>query len=76
VASDQPALERWPPVEGKPHMHQTILALWGMPIGEFFDLEALSKTCSELGRYTFFFSSWPLNVLGGVASPPNAAAFL
>ncbi|KAH9857445.1 hypothetical protein C2E23DRAFT_881056 [Lenzites betulinus] len=75
VASDQPALERWPPPEGVPHLHQTILGLWGMPIGEFFDLEALSKQCAETGRYTFFFSSWPLNVLGGVASPPNAAAY-
>ena len=33
-----------------------------MPIGEFFDLEALSKQCVETGRYSFFFSSWPLNV--------------
>uniref|UniRef100_A0A0W0GDE6 Cyclase family protein n=1 Tax=Moniliophthora roreri TaxID=221103 RepID=A0A0W0GDE6_MONRR len=33
VASDQPALERWPTPEGTPHMHQTILGLWGMPIG-------------------------------------------
>ncbi|KAI0355185.1 hypothetical protein OH77DRAFT_1425248 [Trametes cingulata] len=75
VASDQPALERWPPPAGTPHLHQTILGLWGMPIGEFFDLEALSKQCAETGRYTFFFSSWPLNVLGGIASPPNAAAY-
>ncbi|KAI0373111.1 hypothetical protein BV20DRAFT_1050031 [Pilatotrama ljubarskyi] len=75
VASDQPALERWPPPEGVAHLHSTILGLWGMPIGEFFDLEALSKHCAETGRYTFFFSSWPLNVLGGVASPPNAAAY-
>ncbi|KAI0823831.1 hypothetical protein BC628DRAFT_1420576 [Trametes gibbosa] len=75
VASDQPALERWPPPEGVPHLHETLLGLWGMPIGEFFDLEALSKQCAETGRYTFFFSSWPLNVLGGVASPPNAAAY-
>ncbi|CDO71942.1 hypothetical protein BN946_scf184940.g89 [Trametes cinnabarina] len=75
VASDQPALERWPPPKNPGHLHQTILGLWGMPIGEFFDLEALSKQCSETGRYTFFFSSWPLNVLGGVASPPNAAAY-
>ncbi|CDO71941.1 hypothetical protein BN946_scf184940.g88 [Trametes cinnabarina] len=73
VASDQPALERWPPPEGVTHLHSTLLGMWGMPIGEFFDLEALSKHCAETGRYTFFFSSWPLNVLGGVASPPNAA---
>ncbi|PCH38510.1 hypothetical protein WOLCODRAFT_130933 [Wolfiporia cocos MD-104 SS10] len=74
IASDQPAIERWPPPG--PHLHQTLLGLWGMPIGEFFDLEALSKVCAETGRYTFFFTSWPLNVLGGVASPPNAAAYL
>ncbi|KAH9857444.1 hypothetical protein C2E23DRAFT_274240 [Lenzites betulinus] len=75
IASDQPALESWPPAEGVQHLHQTLLGMWGMPIGEFFDLEGLSKHCAETGRYTFFFSSWPLNVLGGVASPPNAAAY-
>ncbi|PIL33200.1 hypothetical protein GSI_04650 [Ganoderma sinense ZZ0214-1] len=75
IASDQPALECWPPAEGVRHLHSTLIGLWGMPIGEFFDLEALSKQCAETGRYTFFFSSWPLNVLGGVASPPNAAAY-
>lgn len=72
VASDQPALEAWPAAPGT-HMHQTILGLWGMPIGEFFDLEQLSKVCKETGRYSFFFSSWPLNIIGGAASPPNAA---
>lgn len=75
IASDQPALERWPPSEGVQLLHQTILGLWGMPIGEFFDLEKLSKTCAETGRYTFFFSSWPLNIIGGCASPANAAAY-
>jgi len=75
IASDQPALERWPVPEGVVHMHQTLLALWGMPIGEFFDLEKLSEVCAETGRYTFFFSSWPLNIIGGCASPPNAAAY-
>ncbi|KIM49861.1 hypothetical protein M413DRAFT_21984 [Hebeloma cylindrosporum] len=73
VASDQPALERWPS-SGK-LLHQTILGLWGMPLGEFFDLEKLSQTCAETGRYTFFFSSWPLHIIGGCASPPNAAAY-
>ncbi|KAJ6567080.1 putative cyclase-domain-containing protein [Mycena capillaripes] len=75
IASDQPALESWPPSVGTPHMHQTILGLWGMPIGEFFDLEKLSKVCAEYQRHTFFVSSWPLNIIGGAASPPNAAAF-
>ncbi|KAJ7237738.1 putative cyclase-domain-containing protein [Mycena haematopus] len=62
IASDQPALESWPPSPGTPHLHQTILGLWGMPIGEFFDLEKLAKVCSENQRYTFFVSSWPLNM--------------
>ncbi|KAJ6630357.1 hypothetical protein B0H10DRAFT_1984324 [Mycena sp. CBHHK59/15] len=64
IASDQPALERWPTPEGTPHMHQ---------VGEFFDVEKLSEVCAETKRYTFFFSSWPLNIIGGCASPPNAA---
>ncbi len=33
-----------------------------MPIGELFDLEAIAQACAEQGRYTFFFTSWPLNV--------------
>lgn len=76
VASDSPALERYPKPEGIMQLHQTLLGLWGMPIGEFFELEALAKACAEADRHTFFFTSWPLNVLGGVASPPNAAAYL
>ncbi|PPR01159.1 hypothetical protein CVT24_006126 [Panaeolus cyanescens] len=72
IASDQPTLERWPAPPGT-ILHPTILGLWGMPLGEFFDLEKLSETCAETGRYTFFFSSWPLNIIGGAASPPNAA---
>ncbi|KAF9481289.1 hypothetical protein BDN70DRAFT_547674 [Pholiota conissans] len=75
IASDQPALERWPAPSPGELLHQTILGLWGMPLGEFFDLEELSKTCSEMGRYTFFFTSWPLHIIGGCASPPNAAAY-
>lgn len=39
--------------------------------GELFALDDLAATCEELGRYTFFFTSAPLNVPGGVASPPN-----
>ncbi|KAG8217154.1 hypothetical protein J3R82DRAFT_5213 [Butyriboletus roseoflavus] len=75
IASDQPSLERWPAPQGIAQLHQTIIGLWGMPIGEFFDLEALSQVCKETGRYTFFFTSWPLNIIGGAASPPNAAAY-
>ncbi|KAF2088813.1 putative cyclase [Saccharata proteae CBS 121410] len=78
VASDCPGFER-SPVAGKHHdpdhqLHQWLLAAWGMPIGEFFDLEELSAYCEEKGRWEFFFSSVPLKVPGGVASPPNAVA--
>jgi len=75
IASDQPALESWPVPQGTLHMHQTLLGLWGMPIGEMFDVEKLSEVCAQTGRYTFFFSSWPLAIIGGCASPPNAAAY-
>ncbi|TRM57164.1 hypothetical protein BD626DRAFT_225283 [Schizophyllum amplum] len=75
VASDQPSLERWPAPEGTIHLHQTILGLWGMPLGELFDLERVSDECAKAGRWTFFFSSWPMNIIGGVAGAPNAAAY-
>lgn len=42
--------------------------------GELFDLDALSKLCLELNRYSFFVTSMPLNMPGGVSSPPNAMA--
>ena len=38
-------------------------SMWRQKIGEFFDLEGLSEICKETGRYTFFFTSWPLNML-------------
>ncbi|KAI1393115.1 uncharacterized protein F4822DRAFT_423579 [Hypoxylon trugodes] len=75
VAGDSRSFEVWPCQELDWHLHEWLLAGWGMPIGELFDLEALSKMCSSLGRYTFFLSSSPMNAPGAVASPPNALAF-
>lgn len=43
-------------------MHEWLLSGWGMPIGEIFDLERLSVECRRLGKWSFFFSSMPLNV--------------
>jgi len=74
VACDAMAFEAFPPHPEKGFMHDTILALWGMPIGEFFYLEKLAEDCRQDGVYEFFFTSAPLNKLGGVASPPNALA--
>ncbi|KAL5361804.1 hypothetical protein BJX96DRAFT_166164 [Aspergillus floccosus] len=76
VAGDSPTFECWPAVEGRGLMHQDFLALWGMPLGEMWDLEKLAKRCRELGRWTFFLTSAPANVPGGVGSHPNATAIL
>ena len=56
VAGDAPAFEAWPSQEDY-MLHEYILALWGMPLGEMFDLEKLAKTCREKGRWTFFVTS-------------------
>lgn len=49
-------------MQGGGLLHQWLLAGWGLPIGELFDLEALARKCEELGRWSFFVSSVPLNV--------------
>ena len=43
-----------------------------MNIGELWYLEDLAADCAQDGVYEFMFTSAPLNVLGGVGSPPNA----
>ncbi|KAK4453182.1 hypothetical protein QBC34DRAFT_446558 [Podospora aff. communis PSN243] len=73
VAGDQPAFEAWP-TQKQWHMHEILLAGWGCPIGELFDLERLAGRCQEQGRWSFFLTSQPCNVEGGVASPPNILA--
>ncbi|KAL1955775.1 hypothetical protein VTO42DRAFT_8095 [Malbranchea cinnamomea] len=73
VAGDAPAFERWPTPESY-HLHEYILALWGMPLGEMWDLERLAAKCRETGRWFFFLTSAPANVPGGVSSHPNATA--
>jgi len=77
VATDTPALEAAPKhgaERERETLHAHLLVYLGMPIGELWDLEALSRACSEDGRYTFFLCSVPLKLPGGVGSPPNAVA--
>ncbi|KAA8646792.1 uncharacterized protein ATNIH1004_005467 [Aspergillus tanneri] len=83
VASDTLAVEAMPPMENgqeeqpwKLVLHQWCLSLMGMPLGELWDLHQLSQACHEAQRYSFFLTSSPLNVPGGVGSPPNAMAIL
>lgn len=74
VATDNPSLEAWPPTSFEASLHASLLPLWGMPIGELWDLEALSQKCRQEKRWTFLLTSSPANVPGGVGSPPNALA--
>jgi hypothetical protein len=53
---------------------QVFLSGWGMPIGECWDLEQLSKVCLEKRKWSFFLTSQPLNIKNGIASPSNAMA--
>ena len=57
-------------------MNEVLLSGWGCTIGEMFNLEQLAVECAKRKRWSFFLCSEPLNVRGGVASPPNAIAIL
>lgn len=66
VGGDAPSFER-APIRGSHadpdyNLHEWVLAGWGTPIGEMFDLEKLSAHCKATGRYSFFLSSMPLKV--------------
>jgi hypothetical protein len=72
LASDNPAVEVIPPIG--PFLHPSLLPLLGLPLGELWDLDALAVDCAADGTYDAFFTSAPLNMPGGVATPPNAVA--
>ncbi|OAP56002.1 hypothetical protein AYL99_10154 [Fonsecaea erecta] len=55
-------------------LHQYFLSLFGLAIGELWDLKALGAHCKKVGRYEFLLTSVPLNVPGAIGSPPNALA--
>lgn len=74
AASDSPMFEAWSPKSFEASLHAAMLPLWGMPIGELWDLEALGVRCRRENRWTFLLTSSPANVPGGVGSPPNALA--
>ncbi|KAI0131918.1 hypothetical protein BJ170DRAFT_611720 [Xylariales sp. AK1849] len=76
IASDTPAMECVPPIDMTWQLHPILLAGWGTPIGELFDLEGLASLCKKNERWSFFVTSAPLKYNGSVASPPNAIAIL
>ncbi|WPH02757.1 Hypothetical protein R9X50_00562500 [Acrodontium crateriforme] len=54
AGGDHPSWEQWP-TQKEYHLHEVMLAGWGMPIGELFDLEKLALQCKKLGRWSFYF---------------------
>jgi kynurenine formamidase len=79
VATDAPAVEVWPPdhrAAAAPYgyLHQVLIPEFGMALGELWWLADLARDCREDGVYEMFVSSAPLNVAGGISSPPNALA--
>jgi hypothetical protein len=54
--------------------HTILLPMLGLPLGEMFFLDDLAADCAADGRYEFLFTSAPLQLPHGVASPPNALA--
>jgi hypothetical protein len=74
MASDNVALEVLPVDPAIGFQHRRLIALQGMPIGEVWDLDELAHECARDGVYEFMLVSSPLNLPGGVGSPPNAYA--
>ncbi len=55
-------------------LHDRTLSLLGLPLGELFVLAPLAEDCARDKRYEFMLVSAPMNIEGGIASPPNAVA--
>ncbi|CAK7230052.1 hypothetical protein SCUCBS95973_007443 [Sporothrix curviconia] len=74
VAGDGVSFEVRPNKDNDWSLHHYLLAGWGVPIGEMFDLERLAELCKQQNRWTFFVTSSPLNHPRAVASPPACMA--
>ena len=75
IGTDCPAVEQWPwDFRNEGALHYRTLSLLGLPLGEQFVLDDLATDCHQDRQYDFMLVSCPLNVEGGIASPPNAVA--
>ena len=72
VVADSDFLDSAP--EDKGMMHQELIAKLGVPLGELWNLESLLKDSERTGRWDAMCIIKPLNLVGGVGSPPNATA--
>jgi kynurenine formamidase len=73
VASDSPTLEAWPRAADQ-FLHNHLLNLLGIPIGELWDLDRLAADSAADGNWDCFLTSAPLAFPGAAASPANAVA--
>lgn len=83
-ATDTFAVERLPvvpdtdfgdsAVDDEGMMHQELIALLGLPLGELWRLDELTRACRADGRWTCLLVVKPLHLVGGVGSPANATA--
>lgn len=79
LASDTFAVEVWPPdhsaaAEPFGFLHRLLIGQFGMALGELWWLKELADDCARDGLYECFLVSAPLNIPGGIGSPPNATA--
>jgi kynurenine formamidase len=75
IGTDCPSVEAFPSdFSNEGILHYRALPLLGLPLGELFVLAPLASDCAGDGRYEFMLVSAPMNVEGGIASPPNAVA--
>jgi Putative cyclase len=84
IAADNVAVEALPVWKDSPRrtddsyasglMHGEIIGHLGMILGELWNLDPLAEDCALDGVYEFMLVVKPLNVIGGVGSPPNATA--
>ncbi len=72
IGTDCPAVEPWPwDFKNEGALHYRTLCLLGLPIGEQFNLEKLAVDCAADKRYECMLVSVPINLEGGIASPPK-----
>ena len=75
IGTDCPAVEPWPwDFKDEGAIHYRTLSMLGLPLGEQFVLDPLAADCAADKRYEFMLVSVPMNLEGGIASPPNAVA--
>lgn len=80
AASDTFSLEAYPPkpngIYGEPHepgfIHQELIAIMGLPIGEQWLLHNLAQHARKNRKYQYFTICKSLNIIGAIGSPSNA----